>query len=68
MTSPNDVKCNLRKNKIDHWLLKDVKHEFTCENTNDWDPHPVRLTNTEIVGNGFTILADGIRGPQIATH
>jgi hypothetical protein len=40
-----------------------VKHEFSCENTNDWDPHPVRLTNTDIVWKGFTVLADGNRGP-----
>jgi hypothetical protein len=53
MTSSNDIKCNLRKNKADHWLLKGVKHEFSCENTNDWDPHPIKFTNTDIVGKGF---------------
>jgi hypothetical protein len=53
---------------MSHWVLKGIKHEFICENTNEWDPHPVSMTNTEIVETEYHTLADGPRGPQIATH
>ena len=49
MTSAKDIKCDVRKNQMSHWILKGVKHEFICENTNEWDPHPVSMTNTDIV-------------------
>ena len=51
------------KEKIDHWLLIDIKVKFNCKNTNYWDPYPLKLTNTEIVGYGYQVLENGIRGP-----
>jgi len=48
--------------------LKDVKDEFTCENTDDWKSHTVGLTDTGIVGWGYQVLANGIVGPQIFAH
>jgi hypothetical protein len=48
---------------MSHWILKGVNYEFICENTNEWDPHPVSMTNTEIVVSEYHTLADGLRGP-----
>jgi hypothetical protein len=42
---------------MSHWILKGVNYEFICENTNEWDPHPVSMTNTEIVVEEYHTLA-----------
>jgi hypothetical protein len=49
MTSDSDVKVDVRKNFVNHWIFKDVYHEFIVENVNSWDPHPIGITNTETV-------------------
>jgi len=49
MTSDLDIKCDLRKNFLHHWILKGVYHEFIVENINIWDPHPINMTNLETV-------------------
>lgn len=49
MTSDSDTKCDVRKNFINHWVFKDVSHEFIVENINTWDPHPISIPNLETV-------------------
>ena len=68
MTSDFDIKCEVRKNFVSHWVLKGLPHEFICENRNTWDPHPVAITHPETVVHPPTILSDGARGPQISEH
>lgn len=68
VTSPYDAKCELRKNLMSHWVLKDMYHEFLVENVNQWDPHPVNICYPETVKTSYKTLADGERGPQIAEH
>jgi hypothetical protein len=68
MTSSSDTKCELRKNFMNHWMLKGLYHEFAVENVNTWDPHVVSITNIGVVGKIYTTMAEGERGPQIAEH
>ena len=68
MTSDSDIKCELRKNFMSHWLFKGIYHEFIAENVNTWDPHPINITHIETVKKTYQTLADGLRGPQIAEH
>jgi hypothetical protein len=49
MTSDSDIKCELRKNFMSHWLFKGIYHEFIVENVNTWDPHPINITNIETI-------------------
>ena len=63
MTSSSDVKCDVRKNFLSHWIVKDVYHEFIVENINTWDPHPITIKNTETVQKNYTVIAEGERGP-----
>ena len=42
--------------------------EFVVENRNSWDPHPVNVTNLQIVETNYDSLAESERGPQIVTH
>ena len=50
MTSHSDVKCDVRKNFLSHWIFDKVHHEFVVENNQKWDPHPITLINKEIIG------------------
>ena len=68
MSSDNDVKCDVRKNQVSHWIFKDVYHQFIVENVNTWDPHPISITNIETILKMYQTLADGEKGPQIAEH
>ena len=68
MTQDSDIKCDVRKNFCNHWLLDGVYHEFVCENMQAWDPHPVNITSIELVQKNYQTLAEGERGPQIAEH
>lgn len=63
-----DVKWDLIKKYVSHYLLKDVPFDFLVTNTHYWDPHPLKATS--ITGNPerYTTLADSVRGPQICTH
>jgi len=38
------------------------------ENRNTWDPHPIGITNTAVIGKNYEVLADSDRGPQVAVH
>lgn len=49
MTSASDIKCELRKNFMSHWVLKGIFHEFIVENVNTWDPHAINITHLETV-------------------
>ena len=40
-----DVKCNVKKQYISHWLIEGLPQEFIVENRNSWDPHPVNITD-----------------------
>ena len=62
MTSDSDIKCELRKNFVNHWCVKKMYHEFIAENINTWDPHPINITNMESVIKPYTVIADGKRG------
>jgi hypothetical protein len=42
--------------------------EFLCCNKNQWDPHPVNITNVEQVKYNYAILAESEKGPQIVEH
>ena len=44
MTSDSDIRCEVKKNYLGHWLMKDIFYEFIVENINTWDPHPVNIT------------------------
>lgn len=68
MTSNSDTTCDVKKNFLNHWLLKGVHYEFIVEQTNTWDPHPIQITALETVHKHYTILAEAKRGPQIAEH
>jgi hypothetical protein len=68
MTSDSDVKCELRKNFMSHWLVKGLYHEFIVENINTWDPHTTSIVNLATVEKTYTTIAEGDRGPQIAEH
>jgi len=68
MTSDSDIRCELKKNLMSHWVLKGIFFEFIVENLNVWDPHPINITHIETVEKSYTSLADGERGPQIAEH
>ena len=63
MTSDSDIKIDVRKNFVSHWIFKDVYAEFIAENINTWDPHPINITSYETVKKNYQILADGERGP-----
>ena len=68
MTSDSDIKIDMRKNFVSHWIFKNVYAEFIAENINTWDPHPINITSNETVKKNYQTLADGERGPQIAEH
>jgi hypothetical protein len=53
MTSDSDVKCDVRKNQVSHWVFKDVNQEFIAENVNTWDPHPISITSLETVKKSY---------------
>lgn len=42
--------------------------EFLCCCKNQWDPHPVKITNFETVKINYTTLAESEKGPMIAEH
>ena len=46
MTSDSDVKVDVRKNFVNHWIFSDCDLEFIVENVNQWDPHPMNITNS----------------------
>jgi hypothetical protein len=52
-SSDNDVKVDVRKNFMNHWIFKDVKYQFIVENVNTWDPHPICITNIIAVKKGY---------------
>jgi hypothetical protein len=68
MTSDMDIKIDVRKNFVSHWIFKNVYAEFIAENINTWDPHPINITSNETVQKNYQTLADGEKGPQIAEH
>lgn len=68
MTSDSDIRCEVKKNYLSHWVMKDIFYEFIVENINTWDPHPINITQLETVQKMYSSLADGERGPQIAEH
>ena len=67
-TSSKDIKCDVKKAYISHWLLQDLKSEFVCENINTWSPHYVDLTSPEVVKHFPVILIDGEKSPQLMEH
>jgi hypothetical protein len=42
--------------------------EFLCSCKNQWDPHPVKITNFETVKCNYTTLVESEKGPIIAEH
>ena len=68
MTSDSDIKCELKKNLMSHWILKGIFFEFIVENVNVWDPHPINIVHPETIVKTYSELATGERGPQVAEH
>lgn len=44
-----DVKCNVKKQYISYPLLAGLPQEFVVDNHNSWDPHPVNITNLQMI-------------------
>eukprot|EP00347_Sterkiella_histriomuscorum_P002132 403369345 len=63
-----DVRCSLKKQYISHYLAVDIPQEFVVENKNTWDPHPINITNIDLVQQNYETIAESERGPQIAIH
>ena len=63
-----DVRCSLKKQYISHPLASGIPQEFVVENRNTWDPHPVNITNIDLVEQNYECIAESERGPQIAIH
>lgn len=40
-----DVKCELIKKYLSHYLLKKIPFEFLVTNSHNWDPHPLKPTS-----------------------
>lgn len=62
-TSDSDIKVNVRKNFVSHYIFKNVYGEFIAENVNTWDPHPINITSNISVKKSYQTLADGEKGP-----
>lgn len=58
-----DVKCNVKKQYISHWLMEGIPQEFIIENKNSWDPHPINITNLTVVKVNYDTMAQSERGP-----
>lgn len=60
----------IRKLYLQHWLVKDLPPEFKVYSRNTWDPHPVTVQSAGIglVRSNYRVLAESVRGPQIAVH
>jgi hypothetical protein len=63
-----DVKCLVKKHYISHPLMYKMPQEFVVENRNTWDPHPVNITNLNLIEKYYDTMAESDRGPQVATH
>jgi hypothetical protein len=44
-----DVRCSMKKQYISHPLAVNLPQEFIVENKNTWDPHPLNITNIDLV-------------------
>jgi len=62
------VKCHVKKQYVSHWAVDGLPQEFVVENKNTWDPHPVNITNVELVSRNYDTIAESERGPQIVEH
>ena len=63
-----DVKWELIKEQLSHYLLKDLPFEFWVTNTNQWDPHPLKPTSITGSPERYLQLAESVDGPQIISH
>ena len=42
-------KVIIKKEYLQHWALENMTAEFLCCHKNQWDPHPVNITNIDTV-------------------
>eukprot|EP00347_Sterkiella_histriomuscorum_P012234 403369376 len=63
-----DVKCMIKKQYISNPLLTGLPAEFVVDNHNSWDPHPINITNIQLVQTNYDTFAESERGPQIIQH
>jgi hypothetical protein len=63
LSKATDVKCEMKKHYMSHWISEGMPGEFIVENTNSWDIHPINIAQIEIVGTNYDVLAESNRGP-----
>lgn len=63
-----EIIAKIKKIYIQHWIFKGIKEEFRTKSINRWDPHPINITDIKNVKSIYKVLAESVRGPQVAEH
>lgn len=63
-----DQRCTIDKHYMSHWAVLGLPTSFLVINKNQWDPHPINITNVEQVIKNYTIIGENEKGPQLVEH
>jgi len=67
-TRNDETVAYVKKQYNQHWLFEGVPMQYLVLHENDWEVHPVNLTQVHFVKHNYNTLVDSEKGPEICEH